>query len=143
MNRSHEPTAAWSELARTGRGTLLLPAAVLGSIAFLLILQASRYEHWSKAFGLVALAIVALPLLLRTLREALRGNFATDAIAALSILTALALREPLPGLIIVLMQSGGETLERVAQRRASRALAALEAGAPRIAHRKQGDDFVD
>jgi heavy metal translocating P-type ATPase len=53
----------------------------------------------------------------------------------LAILTALLLRQPLPGLIVVLMQTGGEALERYAQGRASEAVRELEAQAPRVAHR--------
>jgi heavy metal translocating P-type ATPase len=53
----------------------------------------------------------------------------------LAIVTALILREPLAGLIVVLMQTGGEALERYAQGRASAAVRELEAAAPRVAHR--------
>ena len=53
----------------------------------------------------------------------------------LAIVTALILREPLAGLIVVLMQTGGEALERYAQGKASAAVRELEAAAPRIAHR--------
>ena len=126
-----------------GRGTVVLPITVLLAIAIEVVLQVSRFHAFSRPFGLVMLATCSLPLLVRTVREGMHGNFATDAIAALSIITALALRQPLPGLIIVLMQSGGESLERLAQRRASRALAALEAGAPRFAHRMEGTAVAD
>ncbi|MEX2282712.1 MAG: heavy metal translocating P-type ATPase [Gemmatimonadota bacterium] len=125
------------------RGTVVLPITVLLAIAIELVLQATRLHALSRPFGLVMLAACSLPLLVRTVREGMHGNFATDAIAALSIITALALRQPLPGLIIVLMQSGGESLERMAQRRASRALAALEAGAPRLAHRMDETAIAD
>ena len=53
----------------------------------------------------------------------------------LAILTALLLQQPLAGLIVVLMQTGGEALERYAQGRASQAVRELEAQAPRVAHR--------
>jgi heavy metal translocating P-type ATPase len=53
----------------------------------------------------------------------------------LAILAALLLGEPLAGLIVVLMQTGGEALERYAEGRASEAVRELEAAAPRIAHR--------
>ena len=43
--------------------------------------------------------------------------------------------QPLAGLIVVLMQTGGEALERYAEGRASAAVRELEAAAPRIAHR--------
>jgi heavy metal translocating P-type ATPase len=70
-----------------------------------------------------------------TLRGIARGRFAADLVAMLAIVTALILREPLAGLIVVLMQTGGEALERYAQGRASEAVRELEAAAPRVAHR--------
>jgi heavy metal translocating P-type ATPase len=63
------------------------------------------------------------------------GRFAADLVAMLAIVTALLLREPLAGLIVVLMQTGGEALELYAQGRASEAVRELEAAAPRMAHR--------
>jgi len=53
----------------------------------------------------------------------------------LAIITSFLLQEPLAGLIVVLMQTGGEALERYAQGRASQAVRELEALAPRVAHR--------
>ena len=61
----------------------------------------------------------------------------------LAIVTALILREPLAGLIVVLMQTGGEALERYAQGRASEAVRELEAAAPRIAHKVVAGEVTD
>jgi heavy metal translocating P-type ATPase len=63
------------------------------------------------------------------------GRFAADLVAMLAIVAALFLGQPLAGLIVVLMQTGGEALERYAEGRASRAVRELEAAAPRRAHR--------
>jgi heavy metal translocating P-type ATPase len=92
---------------------------------------------------LAALIIAGAPLVLRTLRDAMRGHFATDVVASLSIIGAVALRQPIAGLVIVLMQLGGEALERYAERRASAAVRALENAAPRIAHRVEPDRVID
>jgi heavy metal translocating P-type ATPase len=81
------------------------------------------------------LAITGAPVVWRTLRGVAAGRFAADLVAMLAILAALLLGEPLAGLIVVLMQTGGEMLERYAEGRASRAVRDLEAAAPRIAHR--------
>ncbi len=70
-----------------------------------------------------------------TLRGMAAGRFAADLVAMLAIVTALLLAQPLAGLIVVLMQTGGEALERYAEGRASEAVRELEAAAPRIAHR--------
>jgi heavy metal translocating P-type ATPase len=91
--------------------------------------------RWSDAVLLAGLAITGAPVVWRTLRQITRGHFATDVVAMLAIVAALLLREPLAGLIVVLMQTGGEALERFAEGRASRAVQALEDDAPRLAHR--------
>ena len=51
--------------------------------------------------------------LARTVRGMVAGRFAADLVAMLAIVTALLLDQPLPGLVVVLMQSGGEALEAV------------------------------
>src|SRR4051812_2406210 len=89
----------------------------------------------AHAVTLVVLAALGAPLVWRTVRDALRGHFATDIVASLAIVGAIAMDEPWAGLVVVLMQRGGEALERRAERRASAAVDALEAAAPRIAHR--------
>jgi heavy metal translocating P-type ATPase len=81
------------------------------------------------------LALTGAPVVWQTVRGLLRGRFAADLVAMLAIIAALLLREPLAGLIVVLMQTGGEALERYAQGRASEAVRELEALAPRVAHR--------
>jgi heavy metal translocating P-type ATPase len=89
-----------------------------------------------------ALIIVGAPLIWRTIRGMLHGRFAADVVASLAILTAILLGQPIPGLVVVLMLTGGEALERYAEGRASRAVRDLEAAAPRIAHRL-GDTVTD
>jgi heavy metal translocating P-type ATPase len=81
------------------------------------------------------LAVTGLPVAWRTLRGMASGRFAADLVAMLAIVAALLLGQPLAGLIVVLMQTGGEALERYAEGRASRAVRELEAAAPRLAHR--------
>jgi P-type E1-E2 ATPase len=89
------------------------------------------------------LIVVGIPVIGRTLRGVLAGRFAADLVAMLAIAAAILLREPLAGLIVVLMQTGGEALEHLAGRRASRAVQELEALAPRLAHRIVGGRVED
>jgi len=93
--------------------------------------------------ALVALVLTGAPIVWRTVRGALRGRFAADLVATLSIVTAVILRQPVAGLVIVAMQSGGELLERFAARRASRALQELEDASPQTAHRLVADHVED
>ena len=86
------------------------------------------------ALWMIALIGAGFPVVWRTVLAARRGDYATDVVASLSIVTAAIIGQPLPGLVIVLMQTGGEALERYAERRASAAVRELEKAAPRIAH---------
>jgi len=81
------------------------------------------------------LVVTGAPVVWRSVRGMFAGQFATDLVAMLAIVSALLLDQPFPGLVIVLMQSGGEALERFAEGRASAAVRALEEAAPRHAHR--------
>ena len=104
---------------------------IVGGIAYFWpFFPAAAHLIW-----LIGLILTGAPVLWQTFRGMLRGRFAADIVAALAIITAIILNEPLPGLIVVLMQTGGESLERYAEGRASAAVRALEEEAPRIAHR--------
>lgn len=63
-------------------------------------------------------------------------DFGSDLLAGISIVTSVLLGEYLAGSLVVLMLSGGETLENFAVRTASRVLEALAKRAPTTAHRK-------
>ena len=92
---------------------------------------------------LVGLALTGLPVVIGTVRGALARRFAADLVATLAIVAAFLLDHPLPGLIVVLMQTGGEALEAYARGRASDAVRALEAAAPTLAHREEQGGVVD
>lgn len=125
------------------RGSWLLPGAMVVVVAVGIALHVLDRGAFAGRLWQIALIAGSAPLLVRTAGKALRGDFATDAVAALAIIAAIALGQPLPGLIVVLMQSGGESLERMAERRATRELRQLEQGAPRIAHRRHVHLYVD
>jgi heavy metal translocating P-type ATPase len=96
-----------------------------------------------RAIWYVGLAITGTAVVWGTLRGALRGQFAADVVATLAIVAAALLGQPFVGLVIVLMQTGGEALEHYAEGRASDAVRALEAAAPRTAHRVRGQQIDD
>ena len=84
---------------------------------------------------LIVLVVGGAPTVLKTIRKMLQGNFAADVVAMLAIITAVLMREYFAGVIIVIMQSGGEALENYSLRRASSTLEHLLARAPHTAHR--------
>jgi len=85
------------------------------------------------------LAIGGLPIVYKTVKGMLKGEFASDVVAMLAIVTALFMGQAFAGAVIVLMQSGGEALENYGFRRASSSLEKLLERAPRFAFRKLGD----
>jgi len=123
---------------------LLRPVAALATLlAGLLLFRTAHPPLSAHMVWTVGLWAIGVPLLIRTLLGVLRGRFAADLVAALAIGAAILLDQPFAGLIIVLMQTGGEALEHYAERRASAAVRELEAQAPRLAHRKDGERISD
>ena len=91
----------------------------------------------------LALLAGGVPLLLTLARKLLRGEFGSDLLAGISIVTAVLLGEFLVGVIVVLMLSGGTALEKYATRRASSALEALAKRVPSSSHRKSENRLED
>jgi len=116
-----------------------LPTLPLVTLLFLvggaLLSWAPDGALWRERVWYVGLVLTGLPVTLRTARGMVRGEFAADVVAMLAIVGAVWLQQPLAGLVVVLMQTGGEALETYAVARASGAVEALEADAPRHAHR--------
>jgi heavy metal translocating P-type ATPase len=121
-----------------GKKPSILPSSPLFAVAGILLgsleLWIFNLPQFAHALWTIALIGAGFPVVWRTLRAARQGNYATDVVASLSIITAVIIGQPLAGLVIVLMQTGGEWLERFAERRASAAVRELEEAAPRIAH---------
>jgi heavy metal translocating P-type ATPase len=92
---------------------------------------------------LVLALLASAPLLLELLVKVVRGQFGSDLLAGISIVTSVFLKEYLAGALVVLMLSGGAALEAYAVRSASSVLAALARRMPSVAHRKQQDRVVD
>ena len=118
---------------------LTIAFAVIGA----LVLIGNASPLVAESVWWLGLLIVGTPLVVQTVREVASGRFAVDLVATLAIVLALVLWQPLAGLVIVLMQSGGEALERYAERKATDAVRALEDAAPRTAHRIADNSVQD
>ncbi len=88
------------------------------------------------------LVVGGSPLVFATARRLWHRQFASDVIATLAILAAIGLDQAFAGVIIVLMQSGGEAIEDYAFHRASASLERLTRRAPRWAYRYDGDEVT-
>jgi heavy metal translocating P-type ATPase len=132
-------TEGWSWVWSAITPALALAVLLAGGTVRL----ASSEPATSATIWMTGLVITGIPVVWRTARGAVSGHLAADLVASLAILAAVWLREPVAGLVIVIMQTGGETLERYAEGRASEAVRALEAAAPRVAHRLDGTRAQD
>jgi heavy metal translocating P-type ATPase len=91
----------------------------------------------------VVLVLGGAPLVWRLAKKLLAREFGSDLLAGISIVTAVLVGEYLVASIVVLMLSGGETLEYFARRRASSVLDALAKRMPQKAHRQSGGVLSD
>jgi heavy metal translocating P-type ATPase len=124
--------------------TLIAIFSALGIAAYLVTRYLLHLPWHQCRWILIAVLVVGgLPLVIDLARKAVAGNFGSDLLAGISIVTSVILGEYLAGSIVVLMLSGGTALEEYATRRASSVLSALAKRMPRIAHRKQDDQILD
>lgn len=114
-------------------------------IAFHLILRflIPSLQPYSEYPLFFALAIGGGPLVIQLTRKLLSFDFGADLLAGLSIITSVILGEYLAGSLVVLMLSGGESLENYAIKSASKILQVLAKRAPSSAHRKNNEIIED
>ena len=91
----------------------------------------------------IILLLGGLPLVFNILHKLAKGDWGADLLAALSIVTAVALHEYLAASLVVLMLSSGTALEQYAVRKASSVLEALSKRMPSVAHRKSAHNLTD
>jgi heavy metal translocating P-type ATPase len=103
---------------------------VLGILA-----HAFGWPQWAGAIWAVATVPVLALLAIEIVVSLRRGDVGLDIIAALSMLAALLFAEYLAAAVVALMYSGGQYLERFAERRARHEMTALLARVPRGAIR--------
>jgi heavy metal translocating P-type ATPase len=118
-------------------------SAVAVVVHLLLRFLTDTSRLWVEMPLYAALALGGAPLVTILARKLVVGEFGSDFLAGVSIVTALVLREYLVATIVVLMLSGGTALEAFATRRASRVLEMLAKRMPAIAHRKAGEVLTD
>ncbi len=103
-----------------------------------LILEATQQHtamHW--VLGTVAL-IATLPLLWDMIEDVRTGSYGIDILAITAIVASVLLGQYWAAIVVVLMLTGGEALEKYAEHRARRELDALLTRAPQKAHLLQG-----
>jgi len=98
-----------------------------------------EHPDWSQWVWAATLIVGGIPIVFQTVKGMMKGEFASDIVAMLAIVTAIIMGQFFAGAVVVLMQSGGEALERYGFRKASSSLKALLERAPSVAFRKKGE----
>lgn len=109
-------------------------------ILYYLTPDLQTYAHYSLY---PALFVGGAILVYDLLKKLVSFEFGSDLLAGLSIVTSILLGEYLAGTLVVLMLSGGQTLENYAIQTASKMLEVLAKRAPSVAHIKKGDLLED
>ena len=106
------------------------------TLAIGIILFLFGFQQYANAIWFATLILGGIPLVYETLRKVLKKNLTSDIIATLAIIVAIILGQSFAGVIIVIMQSGGEALEDYGFKRASMSLEALMERSPKTARIK-------
>ncbi len=100
-----------------------MPVFVLAGLAvYVVFFRSGEFGRW---LAIAVIVIGSFSLFLETARLLIRRQFALDYIAISAILMSVLTGENLVGLVIVLMFSGGTTLEKYGLARAKQSLTAL------------------
>ena len=121
-----------------------IAAGAIVAIALHIALRVAEASTITTLLPLYAVLVFGgIPLTYELVVKAAHGQFGSDLLAGISIVTSAILGEYLAGSIVVLMLAGGEALENYALRTASSVLEALARRMPSIGHRKEGPQIVD
>jgi heavy metal translocating P-type ATPase len=96
--------------------------------------------HW--ILGITS-SILVLPLLWSMVQDLRQGTYGIDILAATAIIVAVVMHEYWAAVVIVLMLTGGESLEDYAEHRAHRELDALLRSAPQKARLLRGKTEIE
>lgn len=111
-------------------------------VMFVLVGLATGVMLWltgaEMALGVTAYLVLGIVIVITAIdmfKDLMRGHWGLDILAVIAMIATLAVQEYVAGLIIALMLTGGEALEDLAARRASRELDQLLNRAPAFAGR--------
>ena len=117
---------------------LALVALIVGLILYFAV--SKTIAEW--VMGTVAV-IECLPLVKSMADDIRHGTYGIDILALTAIVTSVILRQDFAALVVVIMLTGGESLEDYAERRAHSELDALLKGSPTQAHVLRGRKTLD
>lgn len=107
------------------------------------VLDLARLDTAAHILLAVAALTGAIPLAVDMVKTLRAGHFGIDVLALTAIITSVLLGQYWAAIIIVLMLTGGESLEDYAENRAKKELTSLLENRPKLAHLMKGRKTVD
>lgn len=120
----------------------LFVVALLAAVIALALEIAGQHLIAHILLGVV-IGFELIPFFTEMYRDVRAGKYGVDILAAVAVISSLALREFWAGMVIVLMLTGGRALEDYANHRAERELDALLSRAPQKARILRGRKEVE
>ncbi len=120
----------------------LLSLAFLGLIAGVILYFTHHNTISEWLMGSIAI-VESFPLIKSMWQDIRGGAYGIDILALTAIIASVILRQDFAAIIIVIMLTGGESLEDYAEKRAHSELDALLKGAPEKAHVLRGRKVID
>ncbi len=115
---------------------------LIGALACLLEFVFNQ-SQWAYLLVAIMGGVITFTLLVEMIKTLRSGRYGVDILAITAIVATLAVGEYWASLMILIMLTGGDSLEDYASRQAGRELQSLLDNSPQIAHRKQGDRLED
>lgn len=115
---------------------------LIGALACLLEFVFDQ-SQWAYLLVAIMGGVITFTLLVEMIKTLRSGRYGVDILAITAIVATLAVGEYWASLMILIMLTGGDSLEDYASRQAGRELQSLLDNSPQIAHRKQGDRLED
>ncbi|MFV0484718.1 MAG: heavy metal translocating P-type ATPase [Candidatus Saccharimonadales bacterium] len=108
--------------------------SIIFTIAFLLLNYLWQLESEAHTLVIIFGAIISILIIIDMIKTLRSGHYGVDILALTAIISTILVGEYLASLIIIIMLTGGEALERYANNRAKRELTKLINRAPTFAH---------
>lgn len=115
---------------------------VIGAIALVLAFMFNQ-PNWAQFLVTCSGGLVAFSMMVEMIKTLKSGKYGIDLLAITAIIATLAVGEYWAALMVLVMLTGGDSLEDYATHKAGHELKALLDNSPQSAHLIQGDQIID
>lgn len=102
-----------------------------------------KLDAWRDIPLFLAMGLGGMPMLWGIVKKLIKKDFGADFLAGIALITAAFLHEYLAASLIVLMLSGGQALESIAAKKASRVLEALASRMPSSVYLRNAEEITE